>query len=183
MRVLVTVASRHGSTWEIGEAIGRTLRDHGLEADVLRPEEVATLDGYRAVVAGSAVYLGRWLDSARQLVKKHADTLATLPVWLFSSGPVGAPLRPAEEPAEAAALMSATGAQSHRLFPGKLDRHTLGLAEKTVTIALRAPDGDFRDWPAVHDWAADIASTLCADPTAERPRAPSGTAPTMPKAE
>jgi hypothetical protein len=39
MRVLVAVASRHGATREIAEAIGRTLRERGLDAQVRDVEE------------------------------------------------------------------------------------------------------------------------------------------------
>ena len=30
-------------------------------------------------------------------------------------------------------------------------------------MALRAPEGDFRDWDAVRHWAGDIADQLLAD--------------------
>ena len=35
-----------------------------------------------------------------------------------------------------------------------------GLAERMVVRALYAPAGDFRDWPAVRAWAAEIAAVL-----------------------
>ena len=57
MRVLVTVASRHGATWEIGEVIAEVLADRGLDVETRAPEDVSTLDGVDAVVLGSAVYL------------------------------------------------------------------------------------------------------------------------------
>ncbi len=59
-----------------------------------------------------------------------------------------------------AALVAATGAREHRVFAGRLDRHRLGFAERAVTLALRAPEGDFRDWAAIEAWAAEIAETL-----------------------
>jgi hypothetical protein len=39
---------------------------HGLEATVLPPEEVNGVDGYDAVVVGSAVHAGHWLKPARE---------------------------------------------------------------------------------------------------------------------
>lgn len=50
--------------------------------------------GYDAVVLGSAVYVGRWLEPARELVDAHAEELAARPTWLFSSGPIGDPPKP-----------------------------------------------------------------------------------------
>jgi hypothetical protein len=74
------------------------LGEHGLEATVLPPEQVEGVDGYAAVVLGSAVYAGHWLKPARELVERHAGDLADRPVWLFSSGPVGDPPKPDEDP-------------------------------------------------------------------------------------
>jgi menaquinone-dependent protoporphyrinogen oxidase len=164
MKALVVAASRHGATSEIGEAIGGALREHGLEADVKPPEEVHDLGGYDAVVIGSAVYVGKWLDPARDLVEMRADELCTLPVWLFSSGPVGDPLRPAPEDAvDVEQLVASTRARGHRLFGGKLDKGKLGFGEKAVVLAFRAPEGDFRDWDEIRAWAAEIAGELTPD--------------------
>ena len=65
-RVLVVVASRHGGTRQIADAVAGVLWDAGFDADV---EDAAGADpaGYDAVVLGSAVYYGRWLPSARAL--------------------------------------------------------------------------------------------------------------------
>jgi menaquinone-dependent protoporphyrinogen oxidase len=91
VRVLVTAASRHGATHEIAEAIARGLVQRGVEAEALPTEELESLEGYDALVVGSAVYVGRWLEPARDLVEANAAALASRPVWLFSSGPLGPP--------------------------------------------------------------------------------------------
>jgi menaquinone-dependent protoporphyrinogen oxidase len=99
MRVLVCVASKHGSTKEIAEAIGRQLTDAGLTVDVNDVAQVSDLAQYDAVVLGSAVYMGNWLESARQFATEHAGDLATRPTWLFSSGPTGDPPHPSADKA------------------------------------------------------------------------------------
>ena len=67
MKVLVTAATKHGATAEIAAAIGEVLGgEPGLDAAVIPPEQVATIDGYDAVVLGSAVYAGHWLATAAQ---------------------------------------------------------------------------------------------------------------------
>ena len=55
--------------------------------DVRAAEQVSTV--YDAAVLGSGVYLGHWLESACLLVDSHAEALSRIPVWLFSSGPIG----------------------------------------------------------------------------------------------
>jgi len=106
--------------------------------------------------------MGRWLEEARLLVEEHAALLAARPVWLFSSGPVGDPLKPDEDPVDVADVVTSTGARGHRVFPGRIDRGRLRFAEKAVVLALRVPDGDFRDWAAIEDWANGIADDLAA---------------------
>jgi menaquinone-dependent protoporphyrinogen oxidase len=164
MRVLVTAATKHGATGEITQAIADTLRDQGLDPTVLEPEQVGTVDGYDAVVLGSAVYAGHWLKPARDLVGRCGPALAARPVWLFSSGPVGDPPKPEEEPVDVAELLAATSAREHRVFAGKLVRKQLSFPERAIVSALRVPDGDFRDWSEITGWAVGIATALRSSP-------------------
>jgi menaquinone-dependent protoporphyrinogen oxidase len=160
MRVLVTAATKYGATTEIAQAIVETLGEHGLKPTILPPEQVKGVDGYDAVVVGSAVYAGHWLKPARELVERHAGALAGRPVWLFSSGPVGDPPKPEEDPVDVAEILTATGAREHRVFAGKLVRKQLNFPERALVSALRVPEGDFRDWIEIRQWAAGIADTL-----------------------
>lgn len=160
MRVLVAVASKHGNTQDIGKAIGAVLTDAGLEAEVRAPAVMADLGEFDAVIVGSGVYVGRWLPDARGFVERHATELLLRPVWFFSSGPLGDPPKPAEDPVDIAAMTELVGARGHRLFTGNLDREQLGLGERAVTRMVRAPYGDFRAWPEIRAWAAEIAGTL-----------------------
>ncbi|NNJ47912.1 MAG: flavodoxin, partial [Acidimicrobiia bacterium] len=65
-----------------------------------------------------------------------------------------------EDPVDVADVLSAVNSTVHMLFAGKLDKETLGFAERAITKALKAPDGDFRDWDAISAWATAIASEL-----------------------
>jgi menaquinone-dependent protoporphyrinogen oxidase len=161
MKILVAVASKHGATEEIAETIGRWLRDRDLDVDVRKVDDVADVDSYEAVVLGSAVYMGKWLEPARKFVEQHADELADRPTWLFSSGPLGTPPKPEWDKAvQIEAIIAMTGAREHRIFVGKLDKSRLTVGMRAVVRAVHAPYGDFRDWPAIADWADEIADTL-----------------------
>jgi menaquinone-dependent protoporphyrinogen oxidase len=162
MRLLVTAASRHGSTAEIATELGKALRGAlpGVGVDVVPLSRVAGLADYDAVVLGSAVYFGRWLDEARWQLTALGPALRERPVWLFSSGPVGDPSVPETEPAEVAELAAAVGARAHVVFPGALHRELLGMRERLAVGLVRADDGDYRDWPAVRAWADRIAADL-----------------------
>ncbi len=160
MRVLVAVASRHDATAEIGEAIGRHLTDAGFQVEVLAAESVGAMGAYDAAVLGSSVYMGSWLPAATKLVDRFQIDLRERPVWLFSSGPIGSPAKPEGDPAAAVQIAKSVNAIGHRTFAGRLERDRLGLAEKLVSAAVRAPDGDFRDWEAVASWSREIVAEL-----------------------
>lgn len=159
MRVLVTAASRHGSTLQIAEAVCEAMRRRGVDARLMPIEKVKSLEGFDAVVLGSAVYAGRWLKAARRMVDKHRAGLLERPVWLFSSGPVGEPLEPRPSP-EFDKMTEATAAREHTLFPGNIDRRVLTVAERAVVSAVQAPTGDFRDFNQIRQWATGVADEM-----------------------
>ena len=166
MNVLVTASSRHGSTIEIAHVIAGLLTDAGVEASVRDPGEVATLDGVDAVIIGSGVYMGRWLEPAKEFVERLGPALRSRPVWLYSSGPLGEPAKPDVDPVDAEAMQAATQAIEHRVFAGRLVKSGLGFGEKLVVRGVRAPYGDFRPWPDISAWAQGIAQHLAPTPVA-----------------
>ncbi len=165
MKILVAVASKHGSTREIAGVIAEELRAHDLAAEVREAGEVADLDGYDAAIVGSAVYMGNWLPGARQLIEREGVWPATIPVWLFSSGPIGEDPHAGGELRSLAAMLAGTGAREHVIFTGKLDAQHLGLAERLIARLVHTPTGDFRDWAAVREWARAIGAALGAERT------------------
>ena len=159
---LVAFATRHGATGEIAEALAEALRGADHRAEVRPADHVEALEPYDAVILGSAVYSGHWLDPAHELAERLASQLAARPVWLFSSGPLGPPeqLVPEGECVDVGAVAESSGAIDHRTFAGRLDKSALGFREKAVVAALKPPEGDFRDWDAVARYGAEIADWL-----------------------
>jgi menaquinone-dependent protoporphyrinogen oxidase len=168
-RVLVSAASQHGATAEIAQAIAQALAEQGLTVTMIPPGDVGSLDGYDAVIIGSAVYMGHWLDPAKELVNRFREALAGRPVWLFSSGPVGKPSGKLarsmdQDPADLPALLEATRAREHRMFAGKLDPKQLSLPQRASLLVFRGLNGDFRDWAGIRRWAEGIAGQLTLAP-------------------
>ncbi len=160
MKVLVTTASRHGSTSEIGARIGDQLHGAGLDTVFVDAEDVERILDYDAVVIGSGIYAGAWLKPARLLIERNAADFLERPVWLFSSGPVGDIKGSPVNEDLIADLMERSGAEGHMMFNGKLDKSDLSLPERAIVGVLKVPEGDFRDWEAIDGWAAEIAGHL-----------------------
>lgn len=158
--VLIAYASKHGSTAEIARAIACELEGGGLAVEVREVSGVESIEQVDAVVVGSAVYIGQWQPAAVDFIGRHQDGLKRVPVWLFSSGPLGDDPFPKEDPPATRELIEKTGARGYRSFAGRLDRSLLGFGERLISGVVRAPSGDFRRWPEIRAWAREIAAEL-----------------------
>jgi menaquinone-dependent protoporphyrinogen oxidase len=165
MNILVTAASRQGSTSEIAEALAQALRERGFEVTLSAPEDVHAVDGYDAFVIGSAVYMGHWLEPATAFVDRFAAAIALRPVWLFSSGPVGDPKRKlvqkmGADPLELPTLLAHTHAREHRMLAGKLAGDNLSRPRRLSLRLFPGIEGDWRDWNEIARFGAHIADAL-----------------------
>jgi menaquinone-dependent protoporphyrinogen oxidase len=165
VQVLVAYATKYGATAEIAEKIGQVLRQAGLRTDVLPTDRVSDLTPYKAVVLGSAVYVGQWRKEAVTFLEANEKTLAERPVWLFSSGPTGEGdpvqlMKGWRFPEAQQPIADRIQPRDIAFFHGMLHMKKLNLAEKLIVKGIKAPVSDFRDWDAITSWAAAIADAL-----------------------
>lgn len=176
MKVLVAYSSKYGSTKGIAEFIGEKLAQQGLQVDVREVDAVKDAGGYDAYVIGSALYMFHWMKEAKRFLSKNKGPLAKSPVWLFSSGPIGAKTTDAKGrdllevsgPKELDELKALVKPRDHQVFFGALDGSRLtGITGFTYRMARRSeaakesmPEGDFRDWKKIEAWATQIAEAL-----------------------
>ena len=176
--VLVAHASKHGSTAEIAAEIAERLRERGIDGVRELPvSDVTEIEGYDAVVLGSAVYRGSWMKEAVGFARRHANARYDVPVWLFSSGPFGDVEREALTPKHTQELETLLRPRAHAIFGGVADRATFGFVERRVLKLVKAPEGDFRNWDEIRAFADGIADALQPTlvetaPSRARPRAP-----------
>jgi menaquinone-dependent protoporphyrinogen oxidase len=164
-KILVTYASRAGSTVGVAEAIGKTLSEKGAQVDVLPMSEVRDLSPYRAVVAGSAIRASKWLPEAAQFIQTHRTTLLQKPFAMFTVCITLAMSNTEQYRAAVAKWVAPVRAlvkpYSEGLFAGMLDFNKLPFNWETLklraTVALGIfPRGDRRDWNAIHAWANEL---------------------------
>ena len=163
MKTYVITATKHGSTREIGAAIAQRLLDRGHDATAIDADDAGELDDSSAIVLGSPIYMGKWLKPARKLLDSLASEAPGRPIFTFTVGPLGDPPEPVDAaPEEDVVRFCAERAISDRMFSGKLDRSKIGRLERLAVNAVKAPDGDYRDWAAIVAWVDEISDHLVA---------------------
>jgi len=161
MRVLIVVASRHGSTLEIAERIQDRILASGNLVELARMDESPDPAVFDAVIIGSAVYMGNWMAEARDYARRYQSVLSAGNVWMFSSGPIGEPdLAPHDDPERLPQVLGLPDVRDHQIFAGALDSSKLGVGERIVTRMVKAQPGDFRDWKAIDSWADEITGSF-----------------------
>jgi menaquinone-dependent protoporphyrinogen oxidase len=167
--ILVTYASRYGSTEEVAKIVVETLREHGIEADLLRAREVQTLEGYSSVVIGAPLYIGQWHKDAQNFLTRHRDALTQRQVVIFTLGPIG------QDETEWEGVRTQLEQQlakypwlkpmAQELFAGRYDPALLRfpdslLAKLPVSPLHHMPARDTRDWAAIHAWVGSLVPKL-----------------------
>ncbi len=167
-KILVTYASRAGSTIGVAQAIGETLVNSGAEVDILPMQDVHNLSSYRAVIAGSAIRMDNWLPEALQFVKLHQQELLQKP---FAAFLVCLAISVQDEKRLARAKVTASSylkpvrklvpTVSEGLFAGVLDLSKLPLRYRlpffVAILSGLFKEGDYRDWNAIRQWADELA--------------------------
>lgn len=178
--VLVAYASWTGSTEEVAEVIADVLRDSGARAEVRPASDVDDLDGYGAVVLGTAVRAGRVHRDAVGFTRRHRRTLARLPVAHFV---VCMTMKDDTEESRATSLGFLKKLREEApevepvdvgLFAGALpstdeELKTKPLAVRLMMKMMKVEGGDFRDWAAIKAWAGQLSSKLAGGATAGEP--------------
>jgi menaquinone-dependent protoporphyrinogen oxidase len=169
-RVLVTYASRKGSTAEVAEAIGASLRTRGFDVKVESVEADAAPDGCAAVVIGSAVNGSQWLPEAVAYVRRHQVALNRVPTAVFTvhimnAGTAAQPTQTAGVPWRGP-VADATLPEAFFLGIGPDPSKDSWLARWLFRRFGGAREGDCRDWKQIRGWAGRVLESVLARPVA-----------------
>lgn len=161
--VLVTYASKVGSTAQVAREIAEVLRDAEIETDLRPVTDVMEVDPYRAVVLGSAIRFGKVLPEALRFVEKHRLALRQIPVAYFvvcmtmqedneiNRDTVRAYLDP---------LIALVPPADIALFAGEINIKKLAPMLRMLVKAMDFPQGDFRNWETIRGWAEGLPALL-----------------------
>jgi len=165
-KILVTYASRYGTTGAVAEAIGRTLCDAGFDVDTRPAKHVEDVGRYGAVVVGSAVIRASWLPDTLEFIRKNRDALARMPVAYFLTCITlhedNAETRKLARTYMEPTLKAAPDVQPVDMgfFAGALDFSKLNMVVRMMMKAKGAPEGDFRNWNAIRSWTEGLVVAL-----------------------
>jgi menaquinone-dependent protoporphyrinogen oxidase len=154
--ILVTYATRAGSTAETAAHMAEVLSkgNHPIE---LRPvKEVTDITPYQTVILGSPARIGQPLPEAVSFVEMNqsqlqgrifsvfllcmtleSDTLENRAAVSAYLDPVRSLVKPTHE----------------GLFAGVINLSKLGLLDRLMATTMKTPVGDYRNWEAIDAWA------------------------------
>lgn len=169
-KILVTYASRTGSTVGVAEAIGRTLMENKLDVTILPMQDVTDLTPYQAVVAGSAIQAGQWLPEAMQFLRTYQAELKQKPFAAFlvcmTLALKNEKMREKANVSDwLAPIRAIVKPVSEGLFSGALDISKVpALSDRLefrVSVMMGVwTEGDHRNWQAIHAWASTLPAKL-----------------------
>ncbi len=158
-RVLVTYATRCGSTAEVAEAIAAALAKRGLKADLIPVKEKPPLTGYKAVVIGSAIRMGSWVAEASDYIQANQAALEHLPTAIFS---VHANNLGDDEASRSArneyhkAVRALITPRAEAFFAGKIDYSKMTFLDRLISKMMKVEEVDRRDWKQIAAWAETL---------------------------
>lgn len=170
MHILIAYASAHGSTAEIARFMAEELAKRGVQVTVSNVESVDALEGYDAVLLGSAIHNGMLLPEMSRFIRGRRSDLESLPIYLWV-----ACIRILEPHGAAHVLqyyipgdiIDQLPVRGVRVFAGKLHLDDLAWMEQmSLKMRYDGPhsadelQGDYRDWEQIREWSHQVADEL-----------------------
>jgi menaquinone-dependent protoporphyrinogen oxidase len=166
-KILIAYASRSGTTGEVAEAIGEALCNAGNVTETKPINTVRNLNGYDAVIIGSAINYDKWMPEATAFVEDNEGTLGKLPVaFFFTCLTLSRRNDKAMRQAQAYSdRLSSSFTQVKPVcigrFAGVLDYTRFPLLPRlflrSLFVLLGVKEGDHRDWSAITSWAKNVS--------------------------
>ena len=158
-RILVTYATKAGSTAEIAAKIGEHLSARGFAVDVINVKSKPDPKEYQAVILGSCIRMGGWLPEMLDYIKANQFTLNSMQAALFTVHMLNAGEDEISKAARTAYmdkvrdLMPGT---EEVYFLGAMDFSKLSLLDRFISKMVKAEESDQRDWNKIKFWSSTV---------------------------
>ena len=162
--VLVTFATRYGSTREVAQSIADTLKESGIEVDFQLIREVRSVEKYQAVVLGAPLYMFRWHKDTRRFLSKHRKEIVQRPIAIFALGPIHDEEKEWQDVQKqldkALAKYPWLNPAAVEIFGGRFDPARLRFPYSFLPAMRKIPASDIRDWAKIKSWAENLPDLL-----------------------
>ncbi|MCC6146689.1 MAG: flavodoxin [Anaerolineaceae bacterium] len=157
--VLVTYASRAGSTMEIARTIAQELEKRHFIVDICPIKQIDSLEDYSHIIMGSAIRMGSPLPEIIQFINEHQSECSRIPLACFAVHLQHDGENEASRKARLACLdpiRKLLPLQHEVFFTGVYDPDKVSYIERLMGKTMHTPVGDFRNWTAIKDWSQSI---------------------------
>jgi len=166
-KILVTYASRSGSTQAVAQTVGEELVNLGAEVDLRFLLDVKHVENYDAIIIGAPLRSGKWLPEATRFVYSHQPQLRKKSVAYF----VVCMTLHNDTPKNQQKVLSALETASDYvkpidigLFAGNLNRKNMpSWWGRIVTKLSGLPEGDYRNFPLIRRWGITVGKKIGLD--------------------
>lgn len=158
-RILITYATKAGSTAEIAAKIGEHLSVRGFDVDVINVKAKPDPKNYQAVILGSCIRMGGWSPEMVDYIKANQFALNSTQTALFTVHMLNAGDDETRKVARTAymdkvrALMPGT---EEVYFLGVMDFSKLSLLDRFISKMVKAEESDQRDWDKIKIWSESV---------------------------
>ena len=160
-KILIAYGTAAGSTAEVAQAIGEEIEKAGTQVDVRPVEEVKSLEGYDAIILGSAVRAFHLLSKTRKFIRKFRGQIKDKPaayfvVCLTMMDPTPENIETAKK--FASPMLKIKEPIALGLFAGCMDPDKI--TDPFGKIMKNQPKKDCRDWDKIRAWGRETLSKL-----------------------
>jgi menaquinone-dependent protoporphyrinogen oxidase len=167
-KILVTYASKYGSTQEVAEVVSAKLRSKRLVVDIQPVRKVRSLTGYNTIILGTALYYGHLHKDASTFLTKNEVALSQSSVVVFSLGPTSLDDNERKDCqvqfdkglANFSWLIPVATQLFGGRFPEKLFFPDSMIAALPASPMHDLPANDIRDWKAIDAWVDSLIVKL-----------------------
>lgn len=168
-KILIAYDTEHGATATITDRIADVLCREGYQVDLSLARNVEDVSGYDGVIAGSPIYMSKWLPEIKAFLKQFKNDLAEKPVALFITCTYLKDSNDTtERRAKAVELYVAPTIESYLttdpvsigILSGEFQYAELYPLELFLMKLSGFQEGDFRNWEKIEAWATELADLL-----------------------
>ena len=158
-RLLVTYATKAGSTAEIAAKIGEHLNERGFSVDVINVKSKPDPKEYQAVILGSCIRMGTWLPEMIDYIKANQVSLNATQTALFTVHMQNAGEDETSKTARTAYMdkvRTLMPGSEEVYFLGSMDFTKLSILDRLISKMVKAEESDQRDWDHIKLWSETV---------------------------